>query len=242
MDLLFMEDRVGGSLKDGGFRRMRFIKPCRRDRGTTNNLAPMRSDTFFSSVGSGMLMDFQAAPPLKINHRVNETSGSSHPFFLLPDSVPHNPGSSFIDATAEASGSASLYNQRYERESRLVPRGTLTHVGLTAAVLVDCTPRSARWNNGRGSNESSSIRLTRQQVQRLRDHGSGESPFDTEHSSDYLRLVNEMSIVDRKLGRIEGILRSKHGNDRPSTKDIRLDIEPGDGAASKQLMITAQVD
>mmetsp|Transcript_48802 Transcript_48802/g.110753 ORF Transcript_48802/g.110753 Transcript_48802/m.110753 type:complete len:293 (-) Transcript_48802:318-1196(-) len=164
MDLLLISDNVGGALKNGGIRRLRFVKPGRRNRGTREEDSSLQNDTYLSSVGSRMLMgaEFEdagitAEAPIRKRSTCNQitaTSADQNPQLLIHTAPPkpnHDNESSRSRETPLPS-CRTLYNQRVEKEVRTVAgRAGIEHLGGGNAVLIECTPRSARIENGRGS-------------------------------------------------------------------------------------------
>lgn len=142
MDILLMNDRTG-PLNKGGSRKPRFIVAGRRARGNEEATSGL-SDTYLSAeAGCCLRMD---STPLKskipINNRITGTSGDQNSFFL------HTRPSAKVERNFDGDGirsARSLYNERCEKEFRSrLGKAQTQHIGATGAVLVECTPRSAR--------------------------------------------------------------------------------------------------
>jgi len=145
MDLLLLNDRIGGRVKEGGIVFPRFVKPNRRLRGTEDEQQKDLSDTFLSSMGSRMLMN---APPSArtrpMNPSVTATSSDQNPLFLIqfPESNQDKPISQNKNPPKSV---RSLYHDRFKVELECCAgRAQLEHIGSGHSVLMDCTPRAMR--------------------------------------------------------------------------------------------------
>ena len=146
MDLLLLNDKVGGSVKEGGFRQPRFVKPGRRLRGVEASEEEL-PDHFFSTMGSRMLMgapgDSRRRP---INKTITGTSDSQNSLFVLgaargSPSAPESPIGPVLASPR------SLYSARVRRElTTIAGRAGVSHLAAGGVgVLIECTPRSARF-------------------------------------------------------------------------------------------------
>jgi len=153
MDLLLLNDRIGGPLKHGGVAMPRFVKPCRRNRGVESDGSVVKSDTFLSSMGSRMLADGPAPPvTTKLKTTVTAASGDANTLFVIEAGLPGYGDTNaakrkVASATAVPLKSArALYNNRLAHESvKCAGRAAVDHIGMGSSVLIDCTPRSARF-------------------------------------------------------------------------------------------------
>ena len=170
MDLLLLNDRIGGRLKDGGVPFPRFVKPGRRMRGCeSNDDSTLASDTYLSSVSTRMLCGDTgiSAPrrdPRKVNTSVTATSGETNTFFVLSSKQP-----GFSRDKVERTKSPepalpsarALYNKRAAKEAiKCAGRAGFEHLGGGNNVLIDCTPRSARWARCQVAPQTPVVRLT----------------------------------------------------------------------------------
>lgn len=273
MDLLLLNDKLGGRLKDGGIAFPRFVVPGRRQRGTEGG-EPNISDTFLSASGSRMMLDEhprEPAEPHKVNYAVTRASGDQNSFFVLNAKATPREKADPALQSAPLVSARTQHNKRMAKELRsIAARAGQVHIGAgNSFVLIDCTPRSARWEPGRSGAQA--IRLTRNQVAAVNGYTASPSLASTPASSRQLStetsrvaattiasarfdrvassrsegrggaassriaetarvtdeanqitpleserqiLMKEMRLLERKLGKLEGVLESKSNRSR----------------------------
>ena len=283
MDLLLLNDKIGGRLKEGGISFPRFVVPGRRQRGTEGGESII-SDTFLSACGSRMMFDETPKSPEKshkVNYAVTRASGDQNPFFIIHSQLPPSEKAEPAPIGPPLTSARTLHNKRMAKELRSIAgRAGQVHLGAgNSSVLVDCTPRPARWEPSRQG--TIGFRLTRNQVaaavgytttpslssapatsRRLstvpetsRPAASGapsarggrgltaraivEREFATSRrtgrteetarevaattqltplESERQRLMKEMRLLERKLGQLEGAIKSKSNLSRSTQR------------------------
>lgn len=197
MDLLLLNDKLGGRLKDGGIAFPRFVVPGRRQRGTEGG-EPNISDTFLSASGSRMMLDEhprEPAEPHKVNYAVTRASGDQNSFFVLNAKATPREKADPALQSAPLVSARTQHNKRMAKELRsIAARAGQVHIGAgNSSVLIDCTPRSARWEPGRSGAQA--IRLTRNQVAATNGYTASPSLASTPASSRQLSTLSETSRV-----------------------------------------------
>jgi len=226
MDLLLLNDKLGGRLKDGGIAFPRFVVPGRRQRGTEGGESKV-SDTFLSASGSRMMLDVhprEPAEPHKVNYSVTRASGDQNSFFVLNAKVTPREKADSTLQPAPLVSARTQHNKRMAKELRsIAARAGQVHIGAgNSSVLIDCTPRSARWEPGRSGGQA--IRLTRTQVAAENGYTTSPSLASAPVSSRQLRTVSEtprMAAAEITSARV-GSLASSRSEGRRSALSSRV--------------------
>jgi hypothetical protein len=158
MDLLLLQDKEGGSLRNGGISVPRFVKPGRRLRGTEGSAEEV-SDTYLSSAASGMVMGSKADPERRSKNggaETDKTSSDQNSLFLIHTGGPLVPESSPIPLSQPLRSTRTLYAERVKKELKsCAARAQVEHLDGGCSTLLVCTSRSARYRQNSGSSPPS---------------------------------------------------------------------------------------